>query len=44
MSADTHLGLAGVVIFIVIRQYEFAYLMGMVTALQFAFDYGEEDK
>lgn len=43
MSADIHLGLAGVVVFIVIRQYELAYLMGMVTALQFAFEYGEEE-
>lgn len=44
MSNDVHSGLAAVVVFIVIRQYEFAYLMGLVTALQFAFDCGGGDE
>lgn len=35
MSRDIWLGIAAVVVLTIAKQYEIAYLMGMVTALQY---------
>ena len=42
MSKYVYLGIASVVVLAIASQYEVAYLMGMVTALQYVMEQEEE--
>ena len=42
MSKYVYLGIGSIVVFAIASQYEIAYLMGMVTALQYVMDQEEE--
>ena len=42
MSEYVYIGIASIAVFAIADQYEVAYLMGMVTALQYVMDQEEE--